>query len=402
MVLFSEGRVHGAPTPAGHAIGRSVAVAAGALLLGAVAMKLLSPSGFVAAVAFAVSPIVAPDPSFARVLAVSTVALETMLGALLLLGGGRLAYLAAAALFVAFSFVLLARFTGSAAPPCACLGRLLSPGKGAVWIDIARNIALALALLLVLPSRSDARPSPRAARRPAKPATDGFTLVELLVTVGAVAVLAALFFPALASANRTAKHTESIAKSRQIVTVLRAYGSDHREYFPAFANAGAGTGGPVLIRGQKFAVGYFRAHMVLWPAAVSVGDPTVLPGTRHPMIQQAPLRPDHPEDEETLFLMTAATAAAPELFTAGTAHPYPPTLLGHRRWSDVVHPAMKGLILDGYWYGRRRHSVALAAFCDGSAAQIPATPAEEVAAVPEDGPHAPVISTIGGLRGRDR
>lgn len=230
----------------------------------------------------------------------------------------------------------------------------------------------------------------------------GFTLVELLVVIVVIAVLVGLLLPVLGAARRSAKHTESITISRQIVGTLRVYGTDNRDFFPAFANLGADSGGPVSIRGQVFMVSYFHAHVFLWPAAVAAGDPTVLPSIRHPMLRDQPVDPDRPETEETLFLLAAGVAAAPELFQATVSYPIDPLLLAPRKWSDVTYPSAKGLILDGYWWGAKQHSVTLAGFCDGSAGTIPGSTTPPVSPIPGTGPHAPVVSTLQGVHGRDR
>jgi len=60
-----------------------------------------------------------------------------------------------------------------------------------------------------------------------------FTLVELLVVVGIVAVLISLLIPVVAGARRHALRVQCASNLRQIVLGFIQYGHDNRGYFPA-------------------------------------------------------------------------------------------------------------------------------------------------------------------------
>lgn len=60
----------------------------------------------------------------------------------------------------------------------------------------------------------------------------GFTLVELLVVIGIVAVMLAILLPSLIAARKSSRATQCAANVRSVCQALLAYASDHRGAFP--------------------------------------------------------------------------------------------------------------------------------------------------------------------------
>lgn len=57
----------------------------------------------------------------------------------------------------------------------------------------------------------------------------GFTIVEVLVVIGVIAVLAGILLPALASVRRTGLMTKSMSNMKQISSWMRIYSTDNRD-----------------------------------------------------------------------------------------------------------------------------------------------------------------------------
>src|SRR6188508_2251491 len=88
------------------------------------------------------------------------------------------------------------------------------------------------------------RPSVRSHRSAAQRA---FTLVELLVVIGIIAVLIAILLPALNRAREAAKQVQCLSNMKQLSNAVIMFANENRGWMPGRA----GTGTPVMLDQSK-------------------------------------------------------------------------------------------------------------------------------------------------------
>ena len=78
--------------------------------------------------------------------------------------------------------------------------------------------------------------SPRRNPRVSRTSASAFTLVELLVVIGIIAVLISILLPALSMARQEALSVQCTSNLRQLTTASMMYANDNRGYFPPGAD----------------------------------------------------------------------------------------------------------------------------------------------------------------------
>src|ERR1700722_3967575 len=73
----------------------------------------------------------------------------------------------------------------------------------------------------------------RASKSPSTDSHGGFTLVELLVVIGIIALLISILLPVFSKVRRQAQDLTCISNLRQIGLALVAYSTDNHGYLPA-------------------------------------------------------------------------------------------------------------------------------------------------------------------------
>jgi prepilin-type N-terminal cleavage/methylation domain-containing protein/prepilin-type processing-associated H-X9-DG protein len=112
----------------------------------------------------------------------------------------------------------------------------------------------------------------------------GFTLVELLVVIGIIALLVSILLPALTKARRAANTVQCQSNLRQIVQAMMIYTSDYNGYIPGSPQT---TGGFLI--GPLTAAGAIGWNSPPFGADITGSTPLGCPGISQTWDWEAPL-----------------------------------------------------------------------------------------------------------------
>jgi prepilin-type N-terminal cleavage/methylation domain-containing protein/prepilin-type processing-associated H-X9-DG protein len=130
----------------------------------------------------------------------------------------------------------------------------------------------------------------------------GFTLVELLVVIGIIALLVSILLPALNKAREAANAVRCSSQLRQIGIAFRLYGHDFNQFLPQIAGGAAFGTGPSTWGDKR----------TFWP--VQLGTPYLsLPGQKGTTGQALALL-DYIDSNVTIFTCPTANGVLTERY----------------------------------------------------------------------------------------
>lgn len=249
----------------------------------------------------------------------------------------------------------------------------------------------------------------------------GFSIIELLISIGVIAVLLAITLPALRSSRTQAESITRLAMQQQCMTAIMMYTKDYGGYFPFIGETG---------KGQKFMSyrgwrtdwpnAHFKIDSVNWPSVVVPRYIELVDGAFHAFagdpgadwfIYDGPSPPSVGNPfVSTNFRLSHTTSARPE-YWRGEDHPEDLELLRGTRLDEVRFPSNKGILLD--WISGRfgrppepdRKDLISVAMGDGSASfRAPQPLHAESWGMIRTGLGAtswPIMTTYDGVYGRD-
>ncbi|XVJ58241.1 MAG: type II secretion system protein [Tepidisphaera sp.] len=361
------------------------------------------------------------DLPIAKSVASMVVIGEALLGGVMIAGvGGRRTLALSFATLIVFSLTLIYLSLSPSPRPCGCFGLVKSSmgPREDTTSGLVRNGALLIVngwLLIRCGVRFGSSGAPGSVSRGhGNGVRAGFTLIEMLLVIGVIALIIAISLPALSKSRKQAKVTVSLATHQQLVIAINTYASSSKDFFPYVGTPGNPMG-PLVINGYDElsspggGLSYFRANSRLWlsllhPAYLNSKRSVTDDGTR----ENDSLN-EYPEGVFTTQFRIAHGCSASAQYWDTDDAPIDDTLLRGSTLGDVRFPSHKGLTWDAgsgkYLNKEGDDSIALytAGRADGSAGLIDIAnpPADLPVSRPYGAIPFPVLSTRHGLAGRD-
>jgi prepilin-type processing-associated H-X9-DG protein/prepilin-type N-terminal cleavage/methylation domain-containing protein len=142
--------------------------------------------------------------------------------------------------------------------------------------------------------------------------TAGFTLVELLVVIGIIALLIAILMPALAAVRRSAQQIKCAANLRTIGQAMMMHANEHRQCMPLVGAQYGGATGKLADTPPNLNDPMMQKYDYVRDGSVAPGlRPTALPAALAPYLISQPVHSDKTTDVET----DIATGPLREIFT---------------------------------------------------------------------------------------